>query len=114
MLAMDTRPTQNVDFRARTRAKKRYSQVGDEWVKGKEVEGAWVPDAASKKFTTRGVCKIKGANGRHPAPTAPSTRSTQHLAPSTQQPASHQPASHRQPRAASHQPPATSHHQPQQ
>ena len=49
---MDTRPSQNVDFRARTRAKKRYRQVGEDWVKGKEVEGAWVPDAASKKFAS--------------------------------------------------------------
>ena len=37
----------------RNRANKRYRQVGEDWVKGKEVEGgAWVPDAASKKFAS--------------------------------------------------------------
>ena len=50
---MDTRPTQNVDFRARNRAKKRYRQVGEDWVKGKEVGGgAWVPEPASKNFAS--------------------------------------------------------------
>ena len=51
---MDTRPSQNIDFRARNRAKKRYRQVGEHWVKGKEIEGAWVPAAASKKFASVG------------------------------------------------------------
>ena len=53
-VTMDTRPSQNVDFRARNRAKKRYRQVGEHWVKGKEIEGAWVPAAASKKFASVG------------------------------------------------------------
>ena len=50
---MSARPSHTPDGQAYTRAKKRYRQVGEDWVKGKEVEGgAWVPDAASKKFAS--------------------------------------------------------------
>ena len=49
---MDTRPSRDIDARARARAAKRYRQAGDDWVKGKEVGGAWVPDAASQKFAS--------------------------------------------------------------
>jgi len=49
---MDSRPSRDIDARARARAAKRYRQVGDDWVKGKEVEGAWVPENASKKFAS--------------------------------------------------------------
>ena len=49
---MDTRPRQHVDVRARNRAKMRYWQVGEHWVKGKEVEVAWAPVAASNKFSS--------------------------------------------------------------
>ena len=48
----DRPPSRAVDVRARVRAEKRYRRIGEEWVKGKEVEGAWVPDAPSKKFVT--------------------------------------------------------------
>ena len=49
---MDTRPSRDIDARARDRAAKRYRQVGDDWVKVKKVKGAWVLDATSKKFAS--------------------------------------------------------------
>ena len=49
---MPTRPSHMADAQARSRAARRYRQVGVDWVKGKEVEGAWVPDAASNRFAS--------------------------------------------------------------
>ena len=49
---MDTRPSRDIDVRARARAAKRYRQAGDDWVKGKDVEGTWVLETASKKFVS--------------------------------------------------------------